>query len=260
MRRCLASLAIVAWLAAGALAQRPMTPEAKAHLDRGLARFGDKQYAAAIAEFDAGYGIDPHPDFLYAKAQAQRLGGDCRAAVVSYRAFLDAAPPESEAALARGNLERCEAALAASHADAGVEPAVFDAGVEPAGAIDAGVDDRDEPDLAITSRVERRDWYADRPAQVLLAAGTLALVTSGVFALRASAKADASARQDDLELWLDTRAAWRRDRLVAGVALGAGVALAAGAGLRFWMVRDRTVEITAEPTAGGASIVVGGTW
>src|SRR5204863_3154893 len=93
---------------------RPIEPAAKVQFDRGSERFGAHDYAAAIAAFDAGYAIDPHPDFLYAKAQAQRLGGDCRGALGTYRAFLETSPAAEEAQLARDNVAKCEHVLVAS--------------------------------------------------------------------------------------------------------------------------------------------------
>src|SRR5438046_3550488 len=121
MRLCLAS-AFIVLIATPVLADpRPMQPTAKAELDRGLERFAAHDYVTAIAAFDAGYAIDPHPDFLYAKAQAQRLGGDCRSAIDTYTAFLASAPPASESELAKGNIAKCQQLLAASHP---VEPAV----------------------------------------------------------------------------------------------------------------------------------------
>ena len=92
-----------------ARADRKIGGAALVELERGEAHFRDKDYAAAIDAFDAGYAIDPQPIFLYDKAQAQRLAGDCRSAIVTYNEFLDTGPPATEAARARKNLASCEA-------------------------------------------------------------------------------------------------------------------------------------------------------
>jgi hypothetical protein len=84
--------------------------EAKGHLERGLRLYDTQAYTEAIAEFKAGYRIDPRPSFLYALAQAQRMNGDCKNAVVAYRAFLRSAPAEPARAAAQSNIERCEQA------------------------------------------------------------------------------------------------------------------------------------------------------
>jgi len=106
-----AALCSVTAATAQQAAPRKMTPSAREHLERGLRYFDTQEYGAAIAEFKAGYQAEPHPDFLYALAQAQRLSGNCRDAASAYRSFLRAGPPREEADLARQNLEKCEAVL-----------------------------------------------------------------------------------------------------------------------------------------------------
>ena len=65
-----------------------MRPAAQALYDRALTRFGTRDYAAAIGDLEAGFALDPRREFLFAEAQAKRLGGDCRGAVVLYQRFL----------------------------------------------------------------------------------------------------------------------------------------------------------------------------
>src|SRR5262245_38585026 len=55
----------------------PMSPDARAHYDRGLALYQAKDYAGAIREFEVGYAAEPRREFLFAEAQAKRLAGDC---------------------------------------------------------------------------------------------------------------------------------------------------------------------------------------
>jgi tetratricopeptide (TPR) repeat protein len=81
-------------------------------LERGLRSYAVGRYDEAIAAFQRGYELEARPDFLYALGQAQRMKGDCRDAVASYRAYLRTSPPERGAAPARQNLERCEHELA----------------------------------------------------------------------------------------------------------------------------------------------------
>ena len=83
-------------------------------LERGLRSYAVGHYPEAIASFQRGYELQPRPEFLYALAQAQRMSGDCRGAVASYRAFLRTTPPERAAAPARQNLARCEELLAST--------------------------------------------------------------------------------------------------------------------------------------------------
>src|ERR1051326_6795982 len=84
-----------------------MSGEARAHFDRGRELYDAGSYADAIAELSAGRELDPHPDFLYALAQAYRKLGDCAHAVAHYNAFLATHPPDAEAARVRANIARC---------------------------------------------------------------------------------------------------------------------------------------------------------
>lgn len=246
MRRYRVELLALCALAVPALAIAepvPVAPEARPHLDHGLERFAARDYAAAIAAFDAGFAIDPHPDFLYAKAQAQRLGGDCRAALVTYRAFLDRHPPEAEAELARGNVARCERVLAASRVPEPPRDEVRD--LDPAPVAPAAAP----------------AWWRDRPGLALAGASTVALLTSATFAIHARGLAGDSSASENLEDWQDREASWRRDRTIAGIALGVGAGLGVGATVRFWYVGRRTSpSLTVSPAGDGAALIVQGRW
>src|SRR5712671_2866259 len=113
---CLLALA-AGWPArATAEDRQPVRATAKARMDSGLRLYEAHQFAAAAAEFEATYALDPHRDVLYVWAQALRLGGQCAKALPLYQQFLDAAPPRAEAERARANLTRCRAELAAAPA------------------------------------------------------------------------------------------------------------------------------------------------
>src|SRR5260370_363537 len=106
-----------AWPAgARAEVRPPVRAPAKARMDGGLRLSEAHQFAAAAAEFEATYALDPRRDVLYVWAQALRLGGQCAKALPLYQQFLDAAPPRAEAERARANLTRCRAELAAAPA------------------------------------------------------------------------------------------------------------------------------------------------
>src|SRR5580693_5254089 len=94
------------------LSATALASPAQTLLERGLRSYAVGHYPEAIASFQRGYEMEPRPEFLYALAQAQRMNGDCRGAVASYRAFLRTSPAERAAAPARQNLARCEELLA----------------------------------------------------------------------------------------------------------------------------------------------------
>jgi hypothetical protein len=85
----------------------PMRPEAAALYKSGLERFAARDYAAAVADLEAGHAIDPRREFLFAEGQAKRLAGDCKGAVALYRRFLATGPSAVQANAAQIALGRC---------------------------------------------------------------------------------------------------------------------------------------------------------
>jgi tetratricopeptide (TPR) repeat protein len=81
---------------------------AKAHATAGTRYFNVQQYENAGEEYQQAYLLDPQPSYLYAAGQAQRLGGDCEKALLSYGAYLRTKPSAAEAKKAELNIERCE--------------------------------------------------------------------------------------------------------------------------------------------------------
>jgi hypothetical protein len=109
MHHFLISIFVVV-LASAAHAEAPSN-EAAPYLERGLRFYATQRYADALVELRGGYAVDPHPDFLYAIGQAERMSGNCKHAIDAYRAYLRTQPPELEANRAKTQVERCEAQL-----------------------------------------------------------------------------------------------------------------------------------------------------
>lgn len=136
-----------------------MQPEAKAHLDRGLALYTEKDYEGAITAFRTGFAIDSRREFLYAWAQAERLSGDCPSAISLYEQFLSTSPPKEQADAAMQNMLRCRQALA-TQPEPTSQPTV-----------PTPVPRRDEPERVGWESPE--PWYGDALGGVLV--GTAAL-------------------------------------------------------------------------------------
>ena len=90
----------------------PMHPAAQALYDRALKKFESHDYAAAIGDLEEGFALDPRRELLFAEAQAKRLGGDCRGAVVLYQRFLTTKPPPLQIDATQIALARCAQELA----------------------------------------------------------------------------------------------------------------------------------------------------
>jgi tetratricopeptide (TPR) repeat protein len=66
--------------------------DAKQLTEQGLAHYNVGEYDKAIDEFKRAYLISKTPALLFNIAQAQRLKGDCKEALQSYKAYLRADP------------------------------------------------------------------------------------------------------------------------------------------------------------------------
>ena len=80
-----------AFLLIAALLQAP-EGDAKQLTEQGLAHYNVGEYDKAIDEFKRAYLISKTPALLFNIAQAQRLKGDCKEALQSYKAYLRADP------------------------------------------------------------------------------------------------------------------------------------------------------------------------
>ncbi len=92
-----AQVSIVAALPPGPAAAPIGSPteRAAAHAEEGTAAYVAGNYDAAATAFDAAYQLDPLPTYLFNRAQSERLGTRCAAALASYRLYL-ARVPEAE--------------------------------------------------------------------------------------------------------------------------------------------------------------------
>jgi hypothetical protein len=167
---------------------------------------------------------------LYALGQAQRMKGDCRAAVASYRAYLRTSPPERAAAPARQNLERCERELAAPPPPTTPPPPAV---VEPATPPPPTI-------VVVTPKPRVRD---DRAAAVLAGLGGAALVSGavlwGVGESGARSLADATT-YDQFAAHGHEAATFDGERIGGIVAVAVGGALVTVAVARWaWLARHR---------------------
>jgi tetratricopeptide (TPR) repeat protein len=243
--------------------QRTAAPDdavaaADAHLKRGVELFAAHQYEAAIAEFEAGNGLDPRPDFLFALAQAERLSGDCASAILYYREFLASQPSERQAEAARANLNRCEHVLSTSRAsrDAGGE----DKPAEPAPPPTAAPESEAEPLAPIPPPPDRGPWYTDVLGDALLGGGLVIGAAGGFFWLQSSSSRDDAldaTAYDEYESKMDDA---RSQRAIAIGAFAVGGALVTGAVVRYLTRGDGSERATVavQPASGGVVFGIAG--
>jgi len=284
MHRCLREIAllvvmVVCCAAAGtarADGRGAMAPAAKAELDRGLERFKAKDYAGAIAAFDAGYAIDAKPEFLYVKAQAQRMSGDCRKAIETYLAYLATHPPEDKVEYANANIERCERQLAAAPGPGDAsEPSESEPAEQPPATTSTtptttapATGARPATTTATTPRQQGDELaggtsrWRDRRGLWLAGSAAVALGIGITFTTLARSAANDAGEAEDLESWEASRDVWARDRRIAQVATVVGLGLGVYATIRFATIKEPKPRVAVGVGAGPGSgvLVIGGRW
>jgi len=105
-----AALALLAPAPAAAQSPPAEAQEAADHFARGMRHFNIQEWPEAIQEFKAAYNLDARLEFLWALAQAQRLSGDCGAAVKSYQAVLRSNPSPQQGTAANELIAKCQSA------------------------------------------------------------------------------------------------------------------------------------------------------
>lgn len=257
-------LALVLTAGAAHAGDGALDPKAKAHLDRGLELYAQKDYAAAIAELEKGYAIDPKPELLYARAQAERLGGLCERAIEHYEAFLATKPePEREAA-ARANLAKCKDELGAQAPAPGPVPAPAPRPapapapvVAPAPALAPAAPPKVPP------RVEPSPWYTDVFGDVLLGTGIVAAGVGGFFVLssygnQAAAEDAGTAPGSDDYSQHQSRIERAERQRTTGVIVGAGgLALIGAAVLRYTLREPAAPRVGLSLGPGHAGVSIG---
>jgi tetratricopeptide (TPR) repeat protein len=111
MKQAVRLCGFASWLLLAAVAAGDEA-RAQDHYDEGVALYRSGRYAEAAAAFARAHGEDQQPKYLYNRAQAERLAGDCDAALEGYRAFVALEPPEAQRRQAEDNIAACQAAIA----------------------------------------------------------------------------------------------------------------------------------------------------
>ncbi len=89
-----------------------LADEASDHSDKATRFYNVQDWPNALKEYKEAYGLDPKPETLWAIAQTQRLSGDCRGAILTYKAYMRGASTTGANA-AEGWIQQCEATIAA---------------------------------------------------------------------------------------------------------------------------------------------------
>ena len=211
---------------AAALAPAPVQRSVDQIADEAEAAFEAKDYGEAASGFAEAFARQPHPGYLWAQAQAERFGGNCRDAIEHYRQFIALDPGDAPTRDAERNIGECEKTLA-------LEP---DPEPTPEPTPAPRLDPPAEPRPADTPpKPEPRPWHRDPWGGTLVGVGLAGLAVGG--GLYGAAIADERAAEDatDVDVYADhiERAATLSRAGIAMLAVGGALTLA---GIIRWSV------------------------
>lgn len=257
-------LAVLAALIAIAVARPAAADKAGDLVKRGLAAYKAGKYAAAADALEKAYRIDPKPDTLFAWAQAERLLGDCEAAIPLYKKLLDQTPDLNGGRLVRENLALCEPAEPEPEKE---KEKAKEAPPPPPPPEEHEVKPEPEPDPEPIRTppqpakvIEHRG--AGGAAIAMIAAGTAGVGVGVGFFIASGNSADAADHARTVEDYDRLQSRADSQRTISFIAGGAGVALVA-TGIVLAIRHSGTHETTAPavsitPTPGGATVFVRG--
>jgi tetratricopeptide (TPR) repeat protein len=225
----------------------------------GQAAYDHRDYATAIAKWQAAYDLSKESGLLFNLAQAQRLAGNCTGALASYRGFL-ATDPEA------GSDQRKLADEFAKELDAQCPTAkpVVPALTAPKTAISdpaASVGPREPRPLTISSSSSGRRWKIAGLATSGVGIVTLAIgLGLGRHGSEIGAEITAACRTScDWSALKDKDVQGRREVAIGRVLDVAGIAAIAG-GAIFYYVGHRRQDVAITPRDGGAVVAWSRSW
>jgi hypothetical protein len=247
--RSLLALAIataISSAAGAAQAEAPSDAGAPSHEKRAQVAYALQDFPTAIREFEAAFQNEQKPDFLWGIAQAQRLSGDCKAALNTYKSYRRSEISAEQSSAADSHIQHCEQALQESAAQAAATPEPPLSHATPAAA--ASASGAETPGKA--QRESARPFYADAFGDVLVLTG-VAAVGVGTYFLLAGNAAMRDARSASYTSYdSDTHRASREQLVGVTTLAGGGLFVACGV-LRFLTLGDSSsgpgTELTLTP-------------
>ncbi len=90
--------------------------------ERAQQHFAAEEWDLAIEALMEAYAADPQPAYLYARAQAERMRGNCKPAIALYERFLQSGPTEQQSVDTQRHIRLCEEILFNAQLEANPEP------------------------------------------------------------------------------------------------------------------------------------------
>lgn len=245
----LAAVQLIALASAGVAEADNRKTIARQLFELAIDEYKAKDYDAAAASLAKSHALDPQPQALYALAQAERLAGNCKEAIVHYQQLLDTTKDEKTTTAVKGQLELCK------EIEAGKKPAI-----DPAEDTKA-VEQRDAPTIEYRT-VVRTEQKSDVLGIAMFAGGGIALGGSvALYLVARSTRSDAD-RAGSLEEYNDLYDRAARLRWMSYGAAGLGLGLVTVATLRVMSGSKEKSQpsIAIVPLSGGSLVSWSGNW
>ena len=216
-----------------ARAQSASDAGAPSHEKRAQVAYALQDWPTAIREFEAAFQAEQKPDFLWGIAQAQRLSGDCKAAINTYKSYRRNEISADQSAAADSRIQHCEQELqqkaAQAAATAKPEPAPHPSPAAPiVDAAKAPAPERPAPP---------RPFYADAFGDVLLLTGVAAAGVGTYFLLAGNSAMRKAQDASYTSYDSDTHRASREQLVGVTTLAGGGLFVACGV-VRFLTLGD----------------------
>jgi hypothetical protein len=233
------------------------------HAKRARVAYDLQDWDKSIHEYQAAYQAEQRPEFLWALAQAQRMGGDYKAAIDSYKAFKRLDVSTTQANAAELQITKCEALEAKKEAEAAkaanrAKPAPTAEAKTPTTA-PKPTKHEEQP-----AAPDQEHWYSDAFGHILFFTGLAVSGVGGYFLLTGNSDVrNTSGGYDEVTTRQDSG---KKKQVIGTGGLAVGGALMVGGIVRYLVVgngqsppeRDRQPAVGLAVLPGQAAVSVSG--
>lgn len=203
----------------------PSRAEIREMVTRAEAAYKAQEWDAASRAFADVYAIDPKPDYLFARAQAERFAGRCNVAVKLWDSYIAAETSPDAVREAKSLRAYCEPAAT---------------GTTPAATATRPDASSPHADGGPTTEPKRVPWYRDPAGGVLVATGGVSTVI-GASVLGLALSRDRKASSADTEGgYVDEKDSARTPHRAGIVVLSVGGALLIAGVVRWAIIASRS--------------------
>jgi tetratricopeptide (TPR) repeat protein len=199
-------LNVVVFVIAAVIAPRVYADDVEDHVTKGTRYYNIGDWENALKEYKEAYTIDPKPELLWAIAQTQRQSGDCRSAILTYKAYLRGATATG-ATTATEWIKKCQDDLDAQRR-----------------AIDAAATTPNPQPVPVAPPAPPRSRALDPLGDALLVVGVGGLASGAVFLLLGnSAMNKATSEPTSMQYQATVDSARTKQQIGVGSAIGGAV-------------------------------------